>query len=69
MKHLTHLKVDHDYSVNIVILFVDILQNLTGLESLDFELLYLGMDDTAMTNPEEANDLGSEQFEIELTNV
>lgn len=48
---------------------MDILQNLTGLESLDFELLYLGMDDTAMTNPEEANDLGSEQFEIELTNV
>lgn len=42
LQHLTHLKIGHGY----VCLNVDILQNLTALESLELENFHLIMDAT-----------------------
>lgn len=36
LTHLTHLKIDYGYTANVVLLIVDVLQNLTLLENLEF---------------------------------
>lgn len=58
LEHLTQLKVDCDYSVNIAILFVDMLQNLTMLESLEFGYLHLDTGTIMNIINRESEDLG-----------